>query len=235
MLLIDNYDSFAHNLARYVRRLGREVEIIRNDELTAEEVADRRYSAILISPGPCTPREAGCCLDVVRRCGHETPILGVCLGHQTIGMAFGAHIERAPWPMHGRTSPIEHAQEGIFANLPSPLTVCRYHSLIVSRRDFPACLEMTAWTSDGVVMALRHREWPCFGVQFHPEAILTEYGDQLLANFLRLAGLDVPSGAEAFVAQERLHREPSGPPAQRHLLTDMIYPIGAAAPQGAGE
>jgi anthranilate synthase/aminodeoxychorismate synthase-like glutamine amidotransferase len=226
ILLIDNYDSFAHNLARYLRRLGQRVEVLRNDEITAGAVRERKYAAIVISPGPCTPTEAGCSLEVIRLCHAETPILGVCLGHQAIGMAMGARVERAPWPVHGRTSQIEHARMGIFENLPAPLTVCRYHSLIVSRRDLPACLEMTAWTSDGVVMALAHREAPLYGVQFHPEAILTQHGDRLLANFLRLAGLEVPAGTAEFAAEERSGPHEITVAPEAHLLSELVYPIG---------
>jgi anthranilate synthase component II len=235
ILLIDNYDSFAHNLARYFRRLGQQVEVLRNDQISADEVRERAYAAIVISPGPCTPTEAGCSLDVIRLCHRETPILGVCLGHQAIGAALGAKIERAPWPVHGRTSQIEHTQSGIFQNVLSPLTVCRYHSLIVSRRDLPPSLEMTAWTSDGVVMAIAHREAPLYGVQFHPEAILTEHGDRLLANFLRLAGLHVPADRVEFVSHERVQNDEVHSPAARHLLTDLVYPIGVVDVMGGGE
>lgn len=235
ILLIDNYDSFAHNLARYLRRLGQQVEVLRNDQITAPQVRERAYSAIVISPGPCTPSEAGCSLDVINLCHRETPILGVCLGHQAIGQAMGAKIERAPWPVHGRTSQIEHARTGIFKNLPAPLTVCRYHSLIVSRRDLPACLEMTAWTSDGVVMAIAHRDAPLYGVQFHPEAILTQHGDRMLASFLRLAGIEVPPGRAEFASEERSDSPEEFSSPRQHLLAEMVYPIGVVDMMGGGE
>lgn len=232
ILLIDNYDSFAHNLARYLRRLRQQVEVLRNDEISAGEVRERKYDAIVISPGPCTPTEAGCSLEVIRVCHAETPILGVCLGHQAIGMAMGAKVERAPWPVHGRTSEIEHARTGIFENVPSPLSVCRYHSLIVSRRDLPACLEMTAWTGDGVVMAIAHRAAPLYGLQFHPEAILTQHGDRMLANFLRLAGLDVPAGAAEFTSDERSGPDEIPAAPEAHLLSELVYPIGVVDAMG---
>jgi anthranilate synthase/aminodeoxychorismate synthase-like glutamine amidotransferase len=192
ILLIDNYDSFVHNLARYLRRLGQETEVVRNDAVTPNDVAAMRPAAIILSPGPCTPTEAGCSLDLVRHLAGKTPILGVCLGHQTIGAAFGGKVVRAPEPMHGRTSSIRHNQQGIMAGLPNPLTVGRYHSLVVDPDSLPAELEPTAWTDDGVIMALAHRRWPVFGVQFHPESILTEGGHTILANFLHLAGMETP-------------------------------------------
>jgi anthranilate synthase/aminodeoxychorismate synthase-like glutamine amidotransferase len=191
ILLIDNYDSFVHNLARYLRRLGAETRVVRNDAVDAAAIRKLHPQAIVISPGPCTPAEAGCSVDVVRQLGSEIPILGVCLGHQAIGEAFGARIVRAPQPVHGRASPIQHASEGLFANLPAPLTVGRYHSLVIDPRSLPAELQATGATTDGVIMAIAHRKWPVWGVQFHPESILTEGGYQLLANFLRLAGMEV--------------------------------------------
>jgi anthranilate synthase component II len=232
ILLIDNYDSFAHNLARYLRRLGQQVEVLRNDEITAAEVQERNYAAIVISPGPCTPTQAGCSLDVIRLCHQKTPILGVCLGHQAIGQAMGAKVERAPWPVHGRTSQIEHTAVVLFENLPSPLTVCRYHSLIVSRRELPPSLEMTAWTSDGVIMAIAHRDAPLYGLQFHPEAILTQHGDRILANFLKLAGLPIPSGASEFTSEERIDSAEIPEAPQQHLLSELIYPIGVVDVMG---
>jgi anthranilate synthase component 2 len=190
ILLIDNYDSFVHNLARYLRRLSQETLVVRNDEITPTEVLRRAPAAIVLSPGPFTPAEAGASLDIVRELAAQVPMLGVCLGHQTIGAAFGAKIIRAPQPMHGRTSTIEHASAGIFTGLPSPLTVGRYHSLVVEEQSLPREIEVTARTPDGVVMGLAHRQWPIFGVQFHPESILTEGGYTVLANFLTMAGVE---------------------------------------------
>jgi anthranilate synthase component II len=189
ILLIDNYDSFVHNLARYFRRLGHETRLVRNDEITGEEVLAMKPAAIVLSPGPCTPSEAGCSIDVVQQAAGSVPILGVCLGHQAIGAALGARIVRAREPMHGRASMVQHDGKGIFAGLPSPLTVGRYHSLVVEEESLPAELEVTARTFDGVVMGLAHREWPVFGVQFHPESVLTDGGYLILQNFLRLAGI----------------------------------------------
>lgn len=189
ILLIDNYDSFVHNLARYFRRLGQETLVVRNTAIDAAGALRLAPQAIVLSPGPCTPAEAGCSIEVVRRLAGRVPILGVCLGHQTIGEAFGAAVVRAPQPMHGRTSAVHHAGSGTFAGLPNPLIAGRYHSLIVDEATLPAELKATAHTDDGVLMALEHREWPVVGVQFHPESILTEAGYDLLANFLRLAGI----------------------------------------------
>lgn len=189
ILLIDNYDSFVHNLARYLRRLGAETMVVRNDALTVTAIRQLQPQAIVLSPGPCTPTEAGCSLTVVRELGSEIPLLGVCLGHQTIGAALGGQIVRANQPMHGRMSPIRHDQTGLFADLPSPLTVGRYHSLVIDPHTLPADLQVTATTADGTIMAVAHKTWPMWGVQFHPESILTESGYTLLANFLRLAGM----------------------------------------------
>ena len=188
ILLIDNYDSFVHNLARYFQRLGQETLVVRNDQITPARAAQLKPAAIVLSPGPCTPAEAGTSLAVVRELAGKVPMLGVCLGHQTIAAALGANVIRGPQPMHGRTSKIQHARTGIFADLPTPLTVGRYHSLIVDEQSLPREIEVTARTDDGLVMALAHRQWPIYGVQFHPESILTEGGYALLANFLRLAG-----------------------------------------------
>jgi len=190
ILLIDNYDSFVHNLARYFRRLGHETLVVRNDAITADEVLARHPAAIVLSPGPCTPRQAGCSLDVVRRAAGKVPVLGVCLGHQAIGAAFGAEIVRAPQPMHGRASQIWHRQTDLFAGLPSPLTVGRYHSLVVDEQTLPSELEITARSEDGAIMALAHRQWPLYGLQFHPESILTQGGYDVLTNFLQLAEID---------------------------------------------
>jgi anthranilate synthase/aminodeoxychorismate synthase-like glutamine amidotransferase len=184
VLLIDNYDSFAHNLARYLRELDRPVEVVRNDARSLPEIAQLAPSHIVISPGPCDPNRAGISLEVVRRFAGEVPILGVCLGHQCIGQAFGGRVIRAERVMHGKTSLLRHAGRGLFAGIPSPLRVTRYHSLIVERVSLPAKLEVTAETEDGVIMALAHRDLPIVGVQFHPEAVLTEHGHDLLRNFL---------------------------------------------------
>lgn len=191
ILLIDNYDSFVHNLARYFQQLGQATAVLRNDAVGIHDVLAMQPEAIVLSPGPCTPNEAGCSLDIVRHFQHTIPILGVCLGHQTIAAALGARIVRAGEPMHGRTSEVLHDGTGIFADLPSPLTACRYHSLVVEESSLPECLEVSARTADGTVMALRHRETPLVGVQFHPESILTTGGYSLIASFLRLAGLNV--------------------------------------------
>lgn len=189
ILLIDNYDSFVHNLARYLRRLGAETLVVRNDAVDVAAIRQLKPQAIVLSPGPCTPTEAGCSLSVVRELGSAIPLLGVCLGHQTIGAALGGKIIRAAQPMHGRTSSIRHLQTGLFENLPSPLTVGRYHSLVIDPQTLPEDLQVTATTPDGTIMAVAHKAWPMWGVQFHPESILTEGGYTLLANFLRLAGL----------------------------------------------
>jgi anthranilate synthase/aminodeoxychorismate synthase-like glutamine amidotransferase len=197
ILLIDNYDSFVHNLARYFQELGCETDVVRNDSTTVDEVRRRQPQAIILSPGPCTPREAGICNDLVRHLGPTTPILGVCLGHQAIASALGGRIVRAPQPVHGRTSRITHSGERLFAGLPSPLRATRYHSLIAEESSLPAALRVTARSEDGLIMALEHCEWLLFGVQFHPESVLTECGHRLLANFLQLAGVNsnaLPSG-----------------------------------------
>lgn len=186
ILVIDNYDSFVHNLARYFRRLGCETRVVRNDAATVNELRDLRPDAVVISPGPCTPNEAGVSVAAVGAFCHDTPILGVCLGHQAIVQALGGTIVRAAEPMHGRTSEITHAGEGLFTGIPSPTTVCRYHSLIAERDALPADLQITAETNDGVIMAVRHVRLPTFGVQFHPEAILSEHGYELLRNFLQV-------------------------------------------------
>ena len=184
VVVIDNHDSFVHNLARYVRRLGWDTTVVRSDEVTVEDVAALRPSHVVISPGPCTPNEAGVSVPLVRRLGPSTPILGVCLGHQCIGQAFGGQIVRAGRPMHGKASRIAHDGAGAFAGLPNPLTATRYHSLVVEPRDLPDELVVTAWSEEGEIMALRHREHPIAGFQFHPEAILTEHGEDLLRGVL---------------------------------------------------
>ena len=186
VLVIDNYDSFVHNLARYVRELGREAVVHRNDALTLDQVAALAPSHIILSPGPCTPAEAGISNNIVRRFGPTTPILGVCLGHQCIGAAYGGEIVRAGRPQHGRTSPVAHDGSSLFAGLASPIWVARYHSLVIARASLPAVLRVTATSSDdGEIMAVEHREYPVVGVQFHPESAATEYGYAMLDRFLR--------------------------------------------------
>lgn len=185
MLVIDNYDSFTFNLVQYLGELGENPEVRRNDRITLDEIEAMAPDHILISPGPCTPHEAGISIDLVRRFSGRIPILGVCLGHQSIAEAFGGRVIRAPRLMHGKTSPIEHDGSGVFANIPSPFTATRYHSLIVAE-PLPECLLRTAWTSQGELMGLRHVSHPTFGVQFHPESILTEYGHTMLKNFLEV-------------------------------------------------
>ena len=184
VLVIDNYDSFVHNLARYVRELGWTTQVRRNDMIDLDGIAALAPSHIVISPGPCTPNEAGVSVAAVRRFGPSTPILGVCLGHQCIGQAYGGRIVRARRPMHGKTSLVRHDGTGVFAGLPNPLRATRYHSLVVAADDLPAQLAATAHAEDGEIMALRHRSHPVIGVQFHPEAVLTEHGLDLLRNFL---------------------------------------------------
>ena len=191
LLVIDNYDSFVHNLARYFARLGRETRVVRNDRINLKQFRALNPEAIVLSPGPCAPDQAGESLQLVRALADELPMLGVCLGHQILAQALGARIVRAERPIHGQTSAITHDGTGLFAKLPSPLTVCRYHSLVVDPASLPPQLRPTAWTDDGLIMAFEHAKLPLFGVQFHPEAILTEGGYQLLANFLQLIGVSV--------------------------------------------
>lgn len=187
IVVIDNYDSFTYNLVQYLGELGAAQAVYRNDQATVEQIAAMQPDAVVISPGPCTPDEAGISLELIRRLGPTTPILGVCLGHQAIGRAYGGRVLPAPALMHGKTSRIYHSGTGLFAGLPNPFTAARYHSLIVDRASLPADLAVTAETEDGLVMAVQHRVHPVYGVQFHPESILTECGRQLLQNFLRLA------------------------------------------------
>jgi anthranilate synthase component 2 len=189
VLLLDNYDSFTFNLAQYLGELGADVIVRRNNEITVEEIEALRPDRIVISPGPGRPEDAGISVDVIKRLGERTPILGVCLGHQAIGYAFGGHVVSAPVLMHGKTSVIEHDGRGVFGDLQQPFTAGRYHSLVVSERELPADLEVTARAGeDGTVMGLRHRRWPVHGVQFHPESVLTEEGKRILQRFL--AGCD---------------------------------------------
>jgi anthranilate synthase component 2 len=184
LLMIDNYDSFTYNLVQYLGELGADVQVYRNDAVTLSEIAAWKPEKIVLSPGPCTPTEAGICVPLIERFAGEIPILGVCLGHQAIGQAFGGHIVRAKRVMHGKLSKVAHRGAGVFRDLPSPLTATRYHSLAIERSSLPACLEITAESEDGEIMGVRHRELRIEGVQFHPEAILTEHGHALLGNFL---------------------------------------------------
>jgi anthranilate synthase/aminodeoxychorismate synthase-like glutamine amidotransferase len=186
ILVIDNYDSFTFNLVQFLGELGADLKVARNDALTVDQIRELAPEKIIISPGPCTPNEAGVSLDVIRELGPTTPILGVCLGHQAIGQAYGGTVARAPYLMHGKVSRVLHGGEGLFAGVPNPMTATRYHSLIVRREDLPEQLEVTAETDDGLIMGLKHKSHPVYGVQFHPESILTEGGKQLLANFLGL-------------------------------------------------
>lgn len=186
LLMIDNYDSFTYNLVQYFGELQQEVKVFRNDEIALDAVAALHPKYIVISPGPCTPSEAGISVPLIGRFAGEIPILGVCLGHQSIGQAFGGKIVHAKRLMHGKTSPIHHNQAGVFQGLPSPFLATRYHSLVIERETLPDSLEITAWTEDGEIMGVRHKEFRVEGVQFHPESILTEHGHRLLANFLRL-------------------------------------------------
>jgi len=186
LLVVDNYDSFTYNLVQYLAELGADVRVYRNDALTVEEVAALRPQQIVISPGPCTPNEAGISVDLIRALAGSVPILGVCLGHQSIGAAFGGRIVRAEQIMHGKTSPIIHDSKTLFRNLPSPFEATRYHSLIIDPESLPACLECSAWTAENEIMGVRHREVLVEGIQFHPESILTQQGKPLLKNFLEL-------------------------------------------------
>jgi anthranilate synthase/aminodeoxychorismate synthase-like glutamine amidotransferase len=186
ILLLDNYDSFTYNLAQYLGELGCDVEVHRNDKISVEEIAKRKPERIVISPGPCTPQDAGISIELVQRLAGKFPILGVCLGHQAMAAAFGGKIVRAPKLFHGKTSKIHHDGKGVFRKLPEPFTATRYHSLIVERKSLPRELTITAETSDGIIMGVRHRKHKMEGVQFHPESVLTESGKQLLQNFLSL-------------------------------------------------
>ncbi len=186
LLMIDNYDSFTYNLVQYFAELGEEVEVYRNDQIDIDGILERAPSRLVVSPGPCSPKEAGISVEAIKQLSGKLPILGVCLGHQSIGYAFGGEIVRAASLMHGKTSPIHHNGRELFEGLPNPFDATRYHSLVIERNTFPACLEVTAWTEDGEIMGLRHRQLPLWGVQFHPESILTIAGKALLRNFLHL-------------------------------------------------
>lgn len=190
ILVIDNYDSFTYNLVHYLNELGAETLVYRNDALSVDEALGLKPQGVLLSPGPCTPNEAGICLALLEAAPDDLPILGVCLGHQAIGQAFGGDVVRAKHVMHGKTSPMFHEGKGIFAGLPNPFTATRYHSLSVEKSTLPPVLETTAWTEDGEIMGFQHRSRPIQGVQFHPESIATEGGHAMLANFLKLAGVE---------------------------------------------
>ncbi len=186
LLMIDNYDSFTFNLVQYLGELGADVNVVRNDEVSVADIERLNPERIVVSPGPCSPSEAGVSIPAINHFAGKKPILGVCLGHQAIGQAFGGRVIHAKTLMHGKTSPIEHSGAGVFSGLPSPFTATRYHSLAVERETLPACLEVTAWTADGEIMGLRHRDLAIEGVQFHPESILTEHGHAMLRNFLSI-------------------------------------------------
>jgi anthranilate synthase component 2 len=195
ILVIDNYDSFTYNLVHYLNELGAETRVYRNDAITAEQALALKPQAVLLSPGPCTPDEAGVCLDLLARAPRDLPILGVCLGHQAMGQAEGGKVVRAKTLMHGKTDSIRHNGAGVFKDIPSPFTATRYHSLAIDRSSLPNTLEVTAWTDDGEIMGVQHKDRPMYGVQFHPESIATQYGHEMLANFLDLAGVDRSSAA----------------------------------------
>ncbi|MBF0379374.1 MAG: aminodeoxychorismate/anthranilate synthase component II [Magnetococcales bacterium] len=184
LLMIDNYDSFTYNLVQYFGQLGAIVEVFRNDAITISEIEELKPEHIVLSPGPCTPDQAGVTLEIIKHFAGKIPILGVCLGHQAIGQAFGGEVVRAPFVMHGKISKVQHTQRGVFANLPNPLIATRYHSLVVKKESLPDCLTVTGWTEDGLIMGIKHKTMAVEGVQFHPESILTDRGHDLLANFL---------------------------------------------------
>jgi anthranilate synthase component 2 len=188
LIMIDNYDSFTYNLVQYFGELGEDVRVFRNDAITPDEIAALKPDHIVISPGPCSPNEAGISVATIKRFAGKVPLLGVCLGHQSIGAAFGGEIVHASKPMHGKTSLVHHLGKGVFTGLPNPFTATRYHSLAIRRETLPGCLEITAWTDDGEIMGVRHKTLEVEGVQFHPESILTEHGHDLLKNFLTGGG-----------------------------------------------
>ncbi|HVR67638.1 MAG TPA: aminodeoxychorismate/anthranilate synthase component II [Verrucomicrobiae bacterium] len=196
-LLIDNYDSFTYNLYHYLGELGAQLVVKRNDALTPAEAVAMNPQGIILSPGPCTPNEAGICLKLIEAVAGKVPLLGVCLGHQALGQAFGGKVVRAPAPLHGKLSQVSHRSIGVFQDIPTPFTGTRYHSLIVDRATLPDCLEITAETSDGLIMGMQHRQYPLHGVQFHPESIASEHGHRLLGNFLRIAGHNMSSSRAA--------------------------------------
>jgi len=186
LIIIDNYDSFTYNLVQYLGEMTPDIRVFRNDKITVDEIRDMQPAGIVISPGPCTPREAGVSVETVQKLGPSIPILGVCLGHQSIGVAFGGSIVRAPYLMHGKVSDIHHDGKTIFKGLPNPFAATRYHSLIIDKKSCPPCLEISAQTDDGLIMGVRHKTFPIEGIQFHPESILTAVGKDLLRNFIRL-------------------------------------------------
>jgi anthranilate synthase/aminodeoxychorismate synthase-like glutamine amidotransferase len=211
ILLIDNYDSFVYNLARYVRELGETPLVRRHDAVQVDEILQLAPSHIIISPGPCSPKEAGISTEVVRRLGDRIPLLGVCLGHQCIGAAYGGEIVRAASPMHGKPSRIHHSGQGIFAGLPTPFTATRYHSLVIAPASMPPSLVVTATSEDGEIMAVQHSEHPVFGVQFHPESVLTEHGYRLLDHFLHgvpVEPRDLPQAADGALARSSYDTDP---------------------------
>lgn len=227
ILLVDNYDSFVFNLARYFEELGRRVSVVRNDELSVDQVRRLRPSAVVLSPGPGTPRQAGVCVRLVAELAGQVPVLGVCLGHQAVAEAFGARVVRAEQPVHGQTSRIFHTGERLFAGLPCPLVAARYHSLVVDEPSVPDCLAVTARTDEGLVMAVEHRQHPVFGVQFHPESVLTAGGHRLLWNFLRVAGV-VAEDARWPPERARLESFPArrlGPAAESASETGSTGPV----------
>jgi len=185
LLMIDNYDSFTYNLVQYLGELGQDVRVFRNDQISVGEIERMKPDHVVISPGPCTPNEAGISVETIQKLAGKIPILGVCLGHQSIGQAFGGRIVRAKQLMHGKTSLVQHANVGVFQGLPNPFEATRYHSLVIERGSLPDCLDITAWTEDGEIMGVRHKSLAVEGVQFHPESILTQHGHELLGNFLR--------------------------------------------------
>ncbi len=187
LLMIDNYDSFTFNIVQYLAQLGEEVKVVRNDEISVADIASLRPDRIVVSPGPCSPEEAGISVAAIKEYSGKIPLLGVCLGHQSIGAAFGGKVVRSVSLMHGKTSPIHHDGKELFSGLPNPFNATRYHSLVVERASLPDCLEVTAWVDNGEIMGLRHKELPVWGVQFHPESILTEGGMELLDNFIKLS------------------------------------------------
>lgn len=197
LTLIDNYDSFTYNLVHFLGELGAETNVYRNDKVSVEDVLAEGPEAIVLSPGPCDPDRAGICLELVRRAGPTVPILGVCLGHQTIGQVYGGTVVRAPYLMHGKLSKVHHGGKGLFAGLPQDFSATRYHSLVVDPNSLPDALEITATTSDGIIMGMQHTEYPVHGVQFHPESIASEHGHQLLANFLDLARVERRARSDA--------------------------------------
>jgi anthranilate synthase/aminodeoxychorismate synthase-like glutamine amidotransferase len=217
ILLIDNYDSFVYNLARYVRELGETPLVRRHDAVTLDEIAALAPSHIIISPGPCSPKEAGLSCDIVRRFGPTIPTLGVCLGHQCIGAAYGGEIVRAARPMHGKTSHIHHDDQGIFAGLPNPFPATRYHSLVIAPGSLPPELRITATSDDHEIMAVQHRGHPVIGVQFHPESVLTEHGYQMLSHFLGRTGESLPVGADGGLGLSAIgYQRPAGGLDRRH-------------------